>query len=107
MTSRRRNDTQPPDDDLTQSLGGIWVGAVLSGSGSIGGFGLGGCARQREIKGEAMYDLIIKGGTIVDGTGTPCFRGDVAISQGRIAAVGTLYDSARQIIDAGGRMVAP
>ena len=54
-----------------------------------------------------MYDLIIKGGTIVDGTGAASFRGDLAISQGKIVAVGTVSDSARQVIDGSGGLSRP
>jgi len=54
-----------------------------------------------------VYDLIIRGGTIVDGTGAASFRGDLAISQGKIVAVGTVSGSARQVIDGSGRIVAP
>ena len=53
------------------------------------------------------YDLVIRGGTIIDGTGTPAVRGDVAISNGRIAAVGDVTGSARTTIEADGRVVAP
>jgi len=53
------------------------------------------------------YDLIIRNGTIVDGSGNPGRRGDVAVSQGRIAAVGTIRDSAKQVVDADGQVVAP
>ncbi|HQA18262.1 MAG TPA: D-aminoacylase [Novosphingobium sp.] len=55
----------------------------------------------------ATYDLIVRGGTIVDGTGAPRFTGDVAIKDGRIAAVGTVHGSAAQEIDAAGKVVAP
>jgi N-acyl-D-aspartate/D-glutamate deacylase len=54
-----------------------------------------------------MFDLIIKGGRIVDGTGRPAFNGDVAIEKGAIAAIGTLGTDAKQVIDARGRVVAP
>ena len=53
------------------------------------------------------YDLKITGGTIVDGTGRARTRGDVAIAGGRIAAVGEAKGSARETIDAEGRVVAP
>jgi N-acyl-D-aspartate/D-glutamate deacylase len=54
------------------------------------------------------FDLLIRGGRIVDGTGNPWFAGDVGITNGRIAAVGRLAGaSARRIIDATGLVVAP
>lgn len=53
------------------------------------------------------YDLIIRNGTIVDGTGKSRFTGDVAIRNGLIAAVGTVHGDAAEEIDASGRVVAP
>ncbi|MEL0022293.1 MAG: amidohydrolase family protein, partial [Rickettsiales bacterium] len=53
------------------------------------------------------YDLKIVDGTIVDGSGAPRYRGDVGISGGRIVALGEAPDSAEEIIDAEGAMVAP
>ncbi len=53
------------------------------------------------------YDLIIRNGTIVDGTGAPRFNGDVAVKNGLIAAIGTVRGDAAQEIDATGRIVAP
>ncbi|HSG64870.1 MAG TPA: amidohydrolase family protein, partial [Gammaproteobacteria bacterium] len=54
------------------------------------------------------YDLLIRGGRIVDGTGNPWFAGDVGIRGDRIAAVGALGDaSAARVIDATGLVVAP
>ncbi len=55
----------------------------------------------------ATYDLIIRNGTIVDGTGAPRFTGDVAVKDGLIAAVGKVHGDATQEIDAGGKVVAP
>jgi N-acyl-D-amino-acid deacylase len=54
-------------------------------------------------------DVLIRGGTIVDGTGNPWFKGDVAIRGDRIEAVGTLAaeTTARRIISASGLIVAP
>jgi N-acyl-D-aspartate/D-glutamate deacylase len=53
------------------------------------------------------YDLLIKNGTVIDGSGMPRFRADVAISDGKIAAVGKISDGAKQILDAEGQVVAP
>jgi N-acyl-D-aspartate/D-glutamate deacylase len=55
----------------------------------------------------AHYDLIIRGGTIVDGTGAPGFTGDVAVKDGLIVAVGTINGTAAEEIDAAGKVVAP
>jgi N-acyl-D-aspartate/D-glutamate deacylase len=54
-----------------------------------------------------MYDLLIRTGTIVDGSGAPAFTGDVAIDGGRIVAVGRVAAPARRIIDAEGLLVTP
>ncbi|MBV9772714.1 MAG: D-aminoacylase [Gemmatimonadetes bacterium] len=54
------------------------------------------------------YDLLIRGGRIVDGTGSPWYRGDVAITGDRIVAVGLMPRArARDTIDATGLVVAP
>jgi len=53
------------------------------------------------------YDLVIRRGTIVDGTGKPGHNGDVAIKHGRIAAVGKVEGSGKDEIDATGRLVTP
>ena len=55
----------------------------------------------------ATYDLIIRGGTIVDGTGAPRFTGDVAVKAGLIVAVGSVHGDAAEEIDAAGKIVAP
>ena len=53
------------------------------------------------------YDLAIRNGTVVDGSGAPGYRADVGIADGRIAAIGRLGEPARQTIDAEGHVVAP
>lgn len=53
------------------------------------------------------FDLIIRGGTIVDGTGTQRFTGDVAVKDGLITQVGTVSGDAAQEIDAAGMIVTP
>ncbi len=54
-----------------------------------------------------MADIIIKNGYIVDGTGSPWYRGDVSITQGRIDEVGQVHQTEGEIIDAAGFIVAP
>lgn len=53
------------------------------------------------------YDVVIKGGLVVDGTGAPAFVADVAIDGGRIAAIGQVDGPAERTIDATGHVVAP
>src|SRR5579883_231750 len=53
------------------------------------------------------FDLKIAGGTIIDGTGRPGYRGDVGIRAGRIAALGDLSGVARETLDATGKVVSP
>lgn len=54
-----------------------------------------------------MHDLVIRNGSIVDGTGRARFHGDVAIDAGRISAVGHVSGRGRREIDAAGHIVAP
>jgi N-acyl-D-aspartate/D-glutamate deacylase len=57
---------------------------------------------------QSQYDLLIQHGHIIDGTGSPWYSGDVAIKDGRIAAIGPLMRaSAADTIDAAGLVVAP
>ncbi len=54
-----------------------------------------------------MLDRLIKGGTVVDGTGAPARRADVGIRDGLIVSVGEISESAREEIDASGLLVTP
>lgn len=54
-----------------------------------------------------MHDLIIKSGTIVDGTGRPSFTGDIAVTNGRITGVGKDLGPARRTLKADGLLVTP
>ena len=54
-----------------------------------------------------QFDCVIRNGLIVDGTGAEPFVGDLAIKDGRIAAIGNFEGSAGEEIDAGGRIVTP
>ena len=55
-----------------------------------------------------MYDLLIKNGTVVDGTGAPRFQADVAVKDGKIARIAPeIAEEAETVIDARGLVVAP
>ncbi len=54
-----------------------------------------------------MLDVVIRGGTLVDGSGEAPRRGDLGIRDGRIVALGTVDEEAREEIDARGKVVAP
>jgi N-acyl-D-amino-acid deacylase len=53
------------------------------------------------------FDVVVKNGTVIDGSGLPRFRGDVGVRDGRIASIGRIRERAREVIDAEGHVVAP
>ena len=53
------------------------------------------------------YDLLIKNGTVVDGTGAERYQADVAVADGKIAAIGKITDGAKKTLDASDLIVAP
>ena len=57
--------------------------------------------------GPTRHDVVIRGGTIVDGTGEPARAGDVAIDGNRITAVGMVDGRGAEEIDASGHLVTP
>src|SRR6185437_14411018 len=63
---------------------------------------------QNTIAKPSEYNIIIRNGHIIDGTGSPWYSGDIAIRDGRIAAIGDLSRAhSKKTIDAAGRVVAP
>jgi N-acyl-D-amino-acid deacylase len=54
-----------------------------------------------------MLDLLLKNGVIIDGSGNPSYRGDIAISDELIQAIGVVNEEAREIVDITGLVVAP
>lgn len=57
--------------------------------------------------GAAEFDLLIKGGRVVDGTGNPAFFADVGVKDGKVAAIGKLPGTAERELDARGKVVCP
>src|SRR5687768_15988390 len=66
-----------------------------------------GGTRAQVGEGIAVHDLVIKGGTVVDGTGLGVRTADVAITDGHIAAVGSDVGPTRRTLDADGLLVTP
>src|SRR5439155_18688317 len=73
-----------------------------------------GGGRRRRLRGEggrpvsgSTLDLLLRGGTVVDGTGAPRFAADVAVSGDRIVAVGKIHSAAARTVDATGLVIAP
>jgi len=55
-----------------------------------------------------LYDLVIKNGVVIDGSGLPRYRADVGVTHGRIATIGRIRgERAREVVDADGQVVAP
>src|SRR5215470_8785578 len=67
------------------------------------GSSLGGPSREIAM----AHDLVIKNGTVIDGTGAARFQADVAIAGGKVAEIGKIKEAARRTIDADGLVVAP
>src|SRR5690348_2738182 len=66
------------------------------------------CGKGEGGTGNGVYDLVFRNGWIIDGSGNPRYRGDVAIRGDRIAAVGFLGNAAaRETVDVHGLIVAP
>jgi N-acyl-D-aspartate/D-glutamate deacylase len=53
------------------------------------------------------YDLVIKNGMVIDGSGLPRYRADVGVRHGRITGIGRIRERAREVIDADGQVVTP
>src|SRR6266849_2322933 len=88
-----------PDPDAAQQVAGQALGEIAA------------AAYDANLDASAIagdYDLIIRNGHIIDGTGNPWFAADVAVSGDRLAAIGDLREAhAKREIDAKGRIVAP
>lgn len=97
---------QNPTHDMTRITGSIAAAAfvLLTGCGAIRSLHLPFIGPGRQ------YDLVITGGTVVDGTGAPGYRADVAVVGDRIVRISKrslAHARARRVIHAAGRVVAP
>lgn len=54
-----------------------------------------------------MYDLVIRNGTVVDGSGMPSYKADIAVSGNRIAKIGHVAEKGCEEVDASGKVVSP
>ncbi len=57
--------------------------------------------------GQSQYDLIVRNATIIDGTGNPGYKADIAVNANKIAQIGIIPTTGKQEIDATGKVVAP
>ncbi|HYS17037.1 MAG TPA: amidohydrolase family protein [Candidatus Binatia bacterium] len=76
-----------------------------SGSASRGGASPDPSESQGELS--MPYDLVIKNGTVIDGSGLPRYRADVGVRHGRIVTIGRIRERAREVVDADGQVVTP
>ena len=82
---------------MPRAIAAACAGALLTGL-------IGGAQAQQG----AAFDLVIRNGRIIDGTGSPWYRGDVAVRGDTIARIAPRIDApAARVIDAGGKVVAP
>jgi N-acyl-D-amino-acid deacylase len=56
---------------------------------------------------DMAHDLLIKNGTVIDGSGAPRYQADVAIDGGKVVQIGRINEAAREVVDAEGHIVAP
>ncbi len=92
----------PDDPDTIQKIAGEALGEIASAAYDAPLHIRAGNARDNE------YDVIVKNGHIIDGSGNPWVSGDVAIREDRIAAIGKLENAhAKRVIDARGLVVSP
>lgn len=86
---------------MTVCAGLLFVGCVVA-------LGVRSAAQEDANAGGRSYDVIIRGGHILDGTGNPWYSADIGIRGDKVAAIGKLGDAtAKRTIDAAGKIVAP
>jgi N-acyl-D-amino-acid deacylase len=89
-------------------MGRVMIGAGVLFVVGVAVVGMRSVARQEANAGAESYDVIIRGGHILDGTGNPWYAADIGIRGDKIVAIGKLDNAtAKQTIDATGKIVAP
>jgi N-acyl-D-amino-acid deacylase len=107
MVSAPMDDPEAVQKIAGEALGEI-AAAAYDGSFSGGSFSDRSIATPATNQSENEYDVIIKNGTIIDGSGNPWIRRDLGIRGERIAAIGNLQTAhAKRVIDASGLVVSP
>jgi N-acyl-D-amino-acid deacylase len=97
-----------PDNDAAQSVGGQALGEIAAAAYDAPLDAPAASASKPAPSTPASYDIIIRNGHIIDGTGNPWYAADVAIQGDRIAAIGDLSKAAaKREIDAKGQIVSP
>jgi N-acyl-D-amino-acid deacylase len=103
--------TQTGDNDGTKGVKRMRRVTICAGvliAAAFAAIGIRSLARQQANEAAESYDVIIRGGHILDGTGNPWYAADIGIRGDKIAAIGKLDNaSARQTIDATGKIVSP
>jgi dihydroorotase/N-acyl-D-amino-acid deacylase len=100
--------TIPPDPEAAQAVGGQALGEIAAAAYDAPLDAPAASTSKPASSAAASYDIIIRNGHIIDGTGNPWYAADVAIQGDRIAAIGNLSDAhAKREIDAKGQIVSP
>ncbi len=100
--------TLPLDPDAAQEVGGQALGEIAAAAYDAPLEGSASSASSSVTSTSSEYDLIIRNGHILDGTGNPWYAADIAIQGDRIAAIGNLHEAhAKSEIDAQGQIVSP
>lgn len=81
---------------------GSRVGLMLTTLGMLSG-----CSLDSNVTLQTEYDIVVRNGTLIDGTGKPAYKADVAIQNGKIVKIGSIKGNAIKTIDATGKHISP
>lgn len=95
---------------MTLQIKKPFTGALVALAAAIIAITVCGCQRSGEVTRQAtapIYDIVIRGGLVLDGTGAAAIKADIAIKDGRFVKVGVIAARGKQELDAAGRYVSP